>query len=153
LEDPVHGESPYLWDAKGELMCMQAKVEPQAKLARFDTNSGTCGIYNRASASMPPYKADFVGPLIEKQVIRDFEGSKVCTIYKGTLLLTIEDDEGQIDEVKIPNSCYVPSCLYRIISPQHWAQEVSEATDDGMDCITYSDRAVHFWRGEYSARL
>jgi hypothetical protein len=97
---------------------------------------------------MSPYKADFTGPLVEeKRVIRGFEGSKVYTIYKGTLLLSIQDDDGVIDEVRIPNSYYVPSCPYRIISPQHWAQEVQESTDDGTGCVTYSDRAVLFWKG------
>jgi hypothetical protein len=49
---------------------------------------------------MSPYKADFTGPLIEeKRVIRGFEGSKVYTICKGTLLLSIQDDDGIVDEV------------------------------------------------------
>ena len=108
LGDPIYGESPYLWDAKGELICMQSKIGPQAEKARFDTDSGTCGIDNRALANMSPYKADFTGPLIEeKRVIWGFEGSKVYTIYKGILLLTIQDDEGNVDEVKITNSYYV----------------------------------------------
>jgi hypothetical protein len=108
----------------------------------------TCGIDNRASASMLPYKADFTGPLVEeKRVIHGFESSKVYTIYKRTLFLTNEDDEGNVNEVKIPNSYHVPSCPYRIISPQHWAQEVHGATDNGMGCITYSDMAILFWKG------
>jgi hypothetical protein len=132
LEDPIYGKSPYLWDTKGELMCMQTKLGPQLERARFDTDLGTCGIDNRVSASMSPYKADFTGSLTEeKRVTCGFEGLKVYTIYKGTLLLTIEDDEGNIDEVKIPNFYHVPSCPYRIINPQHWAQEVQETTDDG----------------------
>ena len=148
LGDPIYGKSPYLWDAKGELICMQSKIGAQAEKARFDTDSGTCGIDNRASASTSPYKADFTGPLIEeKRVIRGFEGSKVYTIYKGTLLLSIQDDDGVVDEVQIPNSYHVPTCPYRIISPQHWAQEVQESTDDGTGCVTYGDRAVLFWKG------
>ena len=148
LEDPIHGESPYLWDEKGELMCMPVQIDQAPVHARFDTDSGTCGIDNRASASMSPYKADFTGPLIEeKRVIRGFEGAKVYTIYKGTLLLTIQDDHGHVDEVQIPNSYYVPSCPYRIISPQHWAQEIKDVTDDGTGCTTYSDRAILFWNG------
>jgi hypothetical protein len=59
LEDPIYGESPYLWDARGELICVQSKIGPQTEKARFDTDSGTCGINNQASASMSPYKADF----------------------------------------------------------------------------------------------
>jgi hypothetical protein len=127
---------------------MQSKLAPQVERARFDTESGTCGIDNQASASMSPYKADFTGPLIEEiRVIHGFEGSKVYTIYKGTLLLTIQDDDGNVDKVRIPNSYHVPSCPYRIISPQHWAQEVQEATDDGTGCIAYSDRGILFWKG------
>jgi hypothetical protein len=98
LEDPIYGKSLYLWDAKGELICMQSKLDPQVERARFDTDSGTCGIDNQTSASMPPYKADFAGPQIEeKRVIHGFEGSKVYTIYKGTLLRMIKDDEGNVD--------------------------------------------------------
>jgi hypothetical protein len=41
LEDPIYGESPYLWDTKGELICMQLKIGPQAEKARFDTDLGT----------------------------------------------------------------------------------------------------------------
>jgi hypothetical protein len=115
LEDPIYGKSLYLWDAKGELMCMQTKLGIHVEQARLNTDSGTCGIENWASASMSPYKADFTGPLVEeKRVIRGFEGSKVYTVYKGTLLLTIEDDQGNIDEVRIPNSYHVPSCPYSL---------------------------------------
>ena len=127
---------------------MAVKSGEDVEVARFDTDSGTCGIDNRASASMSPHKADFKGALVEeKRVIRGFEGAKVYTIYKGTLVIPIEDDEGKIDEVKISNSYYVPTCPYRIISPQHWAQEVKDTTDDGTGCITYSDRAILFWQG------
>jgi hypothetical protein len=72
---------------------------------------------------------------------------KSTRFTKGHVLLTIEDDEGNVDEVKIPNSYHGPSCPYRIISPQHWAQEVHKATDDGTGCITYSDRAILSWKG------
>jgi len=148
LEDPVHRETPYIWDEKDELICMTAKNGENNPKARFDTDSGTCGIDNRASASMSPHKADFQGPLSEeKRTIRGFEGAKVYTIYKGTLLLPIEDDDGEVDEVAIPNSYYVPSCPYRIIIPQHWAQAVEDPTEDGTGCTTYSDRAILFWKG------
>jgi hypothetical protein len=46
LEDSIYGESPYLWDARGEVICMQSKIGPQTEKARFDTDSGTCGIDN-----------------------------------------------------------------------------------------------------------
>jgi hypothetical protein len=38
LEDPIYGESPYLWDAKGELMCMETKLDTHVERARFDTD-------------------------------------------------------------------------------------------------------------------
>jgi hypothetical protein len=131
-EGPVYGES-YLGYLKWELVCMQTKMGQQAEWARFDTNSGTC---------MSLYRGGLVE---EMRVIRSFEGSKVYTIDNP--LLTIEDGEGHVNEVKIPNSYYVLSCPYQIISPPHWTQEVSEATDDSTGCIIYSNWAVLFWNG------
>jgi hypothetical protein len=127
---------------------MAVKSGENVEVAHFDTDSDTCGIDNWASASMSPHKADFKGERIkEKRVIRGFEGAKVYTIYNGTLFIPIEDDEGKTDEVKIPNLYYVPTCSYRIISPQHWAQEVKDTTDDETGCIMYSDRPILFWQG------
>jgi hypothetical protein len=90
LEDPIYGDSPYIWDEEGGLICMAVRSGEDVELTRFDTDSSTCGIDNRASASMSPHKADFKGELVkEKRVIRGFEEAKVYTIYKGTLVVPI----------------------------------------------------------------
>jgi hypothetical protein len=79
---------------KMEIICMQVMVGQEVEQVRFNTDSGTCGINNRASTSMSLYKADFMGPLVEeKWIIHGFENAKVYTIYQGTLLLTIQGDD------------------------------------------------------------
>jgi hypothetical protein len=46
LEDPIYGESPYIWDEEGGLVFMAVKSGEDVKVAWFDTDSGTCGIVN-----------------------------------------------------------------------------------------------------------
>jgi hypothetical protein len=149
LEDPMYGESPCIWDEEGGLICMAVKSGEDVEVARFDTDLGTCGIDNRASASMSPHKADFKEALMEeKRVIWGFEGEKVYTIYKGTLVIPIEDDKGKLMKSKFQ------TCTTRLHAPTvssvlniDWAQEVKDTTDDGTGCIPYSDRAILFWQG------
>ena len=40
--------------------------------------------------------------------VRSFEGMKECIMYKGTLRWRIEDDQGRVHVIKIPNSYYMP---------------------------------------------
>jgi hypothetical protein len=54
-------------------MCMPVKMGEVLEQARFGTDLGTCGIDNRASASVSPFEMDFTGPLTEeKRIIQGF---------------------------------------------------------------------------------
>lgn len=41
---------------------------------------------------------------------------------RGTFRFDIEDDDGEVHTIRIPNSVYVPGLRYCLLSPQHWAQ-------------------------------
>jgi hypothetical protein len=47
-------------------------------------------------------------------------------VGKGTFKFKIEDYNGQMHEIKIPNSLYLPGLKRCLLSPQHWAQEAGD---------------------------
>ena len=55
-------------------------------------------------------QAGICGPPLKKRqsVINGFDSLKVHTIYKGTIIWTINDDSGNPHRVEITNSIYVP---------------------------------------------
>ncbi len=44
----------------------------------------------------------------------------------GTFKFHIEDNEGGVHLIKIPNSKYVPDLRVCLLSPHHWAQEAKD---------------------------
>jgi len=44
----------------------------------------------------------------------------------GTFKFSIEDNNGKIHTIKIPNSPYLPGLKQCLLSPQHWAQEAGD---------------------------
>jgi len=45
---------------------------------------------------------------------------------KGTFVFALEDDNGKIHTIKIPNCLYLPGLEQCLLSPQHWAQEAGD---------------------------
>ncbi len=45
---------------------------------------------------------------------------------KGTFKFHIEDDEGGVHLIKIPNSRFVPDLKVCLLLPHHWAQEAKD---------------------------
>ena len=45
---------------------------------------------------------------------------------KGTFVFSLEDDNGKIHTIKIPNSLYLPVLKQCLLSPQHWVQEAGD---------------------------
>eukprot|EP00957_Ditylum_brightwellii_P128791 9824369-Ditylum_brightwellii.AAC.3 len=64
-----------------------------------------------------------------------------------TLRWHIEDDDGQVCALDIPNSAIVPSALYDILSPQHWAHEANDNIPlcHGTCCVQYDNCCKLFW--------
>ena len=44
----------------------------------------------------------------------------------GTFVFTIEDDNGKMHKICIPNLLHIPDLKLCLLSPQHWAQEAGD---------------------------
>ena len=65
----------------------------------------------------------------------------------GTFKFRLEDDDGQVHTIRVPNSLYVP-CLKRVLlAPHHWAQEVQDnaPTPRGTWMATYNNCIILYW--------
>ena len=88
----------------------------------FDSDSYLIALDTGASGCMSNYENDFVPGTLVK-VKKDITGlGTVTAVMMGTLKWAFEDDDGTVDEFKIPESYYVPNLPVRLLSPQHWAQ-------------------------------
>jgi hypothetical protein len=91
---------------------------------RFDLDSFSIGIDNHASrcmANAPHLFEDL--HLINNAGEVNGIGEGLAIKGKGTFVFSLEEDNGKIHTIKIPNSLYLPGLKQCILSPQHWAQE------------------------------
>ena len=130
------------------IICFKASGNT-TKSYHFDTDSRPIRVDNCATRCISPFIDDFVGPpiLAKHQRIKGIIGSTGQVMF-GTIRWHIEDDDGVVHELLIPNSIYLKQGTSRLLSPQHWAQE---AKDDkpiakGTWCATYSDKIILYWK-------
>jgi hypothetical protein len=94
---------------------------------RFDSDSFFIGIDNHASrcmANAPHLFEDL--QLIDNAGEVNGIGEGLAIKGKGTFKFSIEDDNGKIHTIRIPNSLYLPGLRQCLLSPQHWAQEAGD---------------------------
>ena len=94
---------------------------------RFDSDSFFIGIDNHASrcmANAPHLFEDL--HLIDNAGEVNGIGEGLAIKGKGIFKFSIEDDNGKIHTIKIPNSLYLPGLRQCLLSPQHWAQEAGD---------------------------
>ncbi len=66
----------------------------------------------------------------------------------GTLVLRIQDDDGKVHTICIPNSLYFPILRQCLLLPQHWAQEAKAMGGKGKTWMEYYwDKCVLCWKG------
>lgn len=121
---------------------------------RFDSDSVSIRIDNccsrTISCSMKDFVADSLKPTDNKQIIRGFGNTETTITHTGTIAWNIMDDQGTTQQIQIPNSLYVPEGGVRLLSPQHWAQEMSPNDNDEIDeqevwCITNKNNIILHW--------
>jgi hypothetical protein len=99
---------------------------------------------------MSHIRSDFIGELQEVQLaVTGFHGTKICKVYKGTLLWHLEDDEGVVHDTRISGSYYIPGGKHRLISPQHWSQKA----EGRASCLTLHDRAILKWKDGQAIKM
>ena len=125
---------------------LSAKVG-QHHQAKFDTDSYSILIDNCASRSITNDSSDFIDEPRKIRGVLTGLGSTVSVKSKGTVKWHIEDDNGKVHNVIVPNTLYIPNSPTRLLSPQHWAQHNHKQGDskDGTLAITYADRIELYW--------
>jgi hypothetical protein len=83
-------------------------------------------------------------------------GQIKCKI-KGTVCWTFEDDQGRPHDFLLPNTSMCEALPHRLLSPQHWAQEVEKGVRLPLlgaqrpGCTTNADSTVLTWgKGKFT---
>jgi hypothetical protein len=122
---PQHGQLPETLQAWEVILAMESSANKSERSSVLDTDSKAIGIDNRCSAYLSGFTDDFVGELTPTdKIIKGFGGTQTKNVFCGTALIRIEDDSGRVHTFKLPNSYYVPGCNVRLLSPQHWSQQL-----------------------------
>ena len=116
------------------------------------TDSATIGIDNMCSLCISQIAEDFIGELREsRRKIRGFGGVIQPKINTGSLLWIWEDDRGQEHKFLIPDSLFITSGRFRLLSPQHWAQTrrdnqklATETTDRSKVVLTWGNKTKQY---------
>jgi hypothetical protein len=115
-------------------------------VVRFDLDSFSIGIDNHALQCM----ANALHLFKDLQLTDDAGevkgiGNGLAIEGKGMFKFLLEDDQGKIHTIKIPNSLYLPGLKQCLLLPQHWVQE----SGDGQTWMGNFKRecVLHWHRG------
>ena len=139
---------------KGKVLTCQAVMvyaatAKRSSMATFDTDSGEVGIDNRASGCFSHVITDFIGPMRDcNRVVKGFGGSRTSNVKMGTLKWSWEDDKGIKTTHLIPNSYYSQVGGVRLLSPQHFAQELGKKGAVAGSRTSAKDIALHWGTDE-----
>ena len=117
---------------------------------QFDANSVPIRMDAGSSRCLSKYKTDFKGPF--KPVKMKLKGiiGGTTNLYEATMVVNLEDDQGETDTIQIPHSIWAPDVDegVRIVSPQHWAQEANDHRPQprGTWSALYDDEMVLYWK-------
>jgi hypothetical protein len=97
------------------------------RFAAFDTDSVTLRVDNCCTACITNSLTDVIGtpePIAAR--IEGFTGGEALVTARCTIKWKIEDDHGRIHSILLPNSLYSKTAPFRLLSPQHWAQQADD---------------------------
>ena len=113
----------------------------------FDSDSHPLMFDDGASAPIMNDLQDFIQkPTSITRKVKGIAGSAEAP-YRGTVEWKIEDDDNMVHTFTIPNMYYIANTPTRILSPQHFAQQMQDHKPyaEGTGCTTTSSTIVLFW--------
>jgi hypothetical protein len=123
--------------------CKATKGLSDTAYHRYDSDSFILAIDNCSSRCITNSMVDFIAPPTAVSITVKGIGGDCMATYVGTVQWMIEDEHGVVHEWLIPNTYYNKQSPYRLLSPQHWAQEQREGR--GAMCTMYFDAVEVFW--------
>jgi hypothetical protein len=97
-----------------------------AHRALFDSNSFDILVDGGATASISNCLDDFIQPPTTTNIhIKGFNGTYSAARI-GTVRWPILDHEGVKHVLQIPDTYFVPSCPMKLLSPQHYSQQIHD---------------------------
>ena len=129
-------------------MAMSTTLTAPDRQTTFDTDSFQIAIDNCCSRCITNDTDDFISPPETININVSRVGGQSAVTKRGTVRWRITDDDGRVHTLTIPNTYYSTEVPYRLLSPQHWAQEAKDThpNPDGTVQHTYRDRVVLKWQ-------
>jgi hypothetical protein len=113
----------------------------------YDSDSFWIAVDNCCSKCITNCLSDFVTPPTRVNVdVRGIGGSVTASLM-GTVKWSIEDDDGVVHSFLIHNTFYNADSPYRLLSPQHLAQELKDdfPKERGTWCGTFGNAIELYW--------
>jgi hypothetical protein len=132
-----------------------------AKHTSFDSSSKQIAIDNCSSRCLTNSRSDFLPGTVKRcnVAVLGVGGGVMCKI-KGTVSWKIEDDDGRAHDIVIPDTPLCSVLPHRLLSPQHWAQEVERNSRIPLigkarpSCSTNADETTLRWgRGRFTKTI
>jgi hypothetical protein len=117
----------------------------------YDSDSFMIAVDNCATSSMTNRMEDFVGEPVPVNTTIKGVGGPAQAKFKGTVRWRIEDDQGKIHVLTLPGTHYAPGLPFRLLSPQHWAQQVGEGKETYQ--VTRSTQIELHWGSQGDQHL
>ncbi len=119
-------------------------------IMRFDTDSVPIKVDNCCTRTISFCRDDFIEETltpVENKVVKSFSGTLTPITHQGTIRWWVTDDDGVSRHIIVPGSYLVPEGTTRLLSPQHWAQQVNDNSPikRGTWCATYDDEITIQW--------
>ena len=124
--------------------------ENALKHPNFDTDSVPIKVDNCCTRTISFCREDFLEDTltpVHNKVVKSFSGTLTPITHEGTIQWWVSDDDGTTRKICVPKSYLVPNGTTRLLSPQHWAQQINDniPLKRGTWCATYDDEVILHW--------
>ena len=132
--------------------------------SRFDTDSFEIGIDTQCSRTMSGVKHHFQNlrelPVYLQKPVGGIGGDLAVTAI-GDFVFNLEDDNGCVSTIRLPDSLYVPGLKFPLLCPQHWAQAANDNSpkpkgtiiiNSDSDCQLFWNQRRHCKTVRHSSR-